>query len=345
MGASARAAVGAVVIGRNEGPRLERCLRSLAPDVARIVYVDSGSTDDSLAIARRVGAEIVELDAAHPFTMARARNAGLRRLEELDPAVELVQFVDGDCEVRPGWVERARAHLESHPDVAVVCGRRRERFPHASLYNRLIDLEWDGPTGDVAACGGDAMMRAQALRTCGAFDPVMIAGEEPELCCRLRLAGWRVVRLAAEMTLHDAKLMRFGQWWTRAVRGGHAFAEGARMHGHSPLRHNVRQLRSVALWGLGIPGAIVTCLLLGAVAAGADRQVAATVCALGALLLALSYPILALRIYRRRRAAGSDRSEAGLYAVFCVLGKFAEAVGALRFQRSRNRVRHLIEYR
>ena len=339
-----RDATGAVVIGRNEGARLERCLRSLVGDRAPVVYVDSGSTDDSVAIASRVDAEIVRLDAEHPFTMARARNAGLHRLEELSSDLEFVQFVDGDCEVQAGWVDRARSHLAAHPDVAVVCGRRRERFPEASLYNRLIDAEWKGATGEVAACGGDAMMRIEALRRVGGFDPVMIAGEEPELCCRLRLAGWRVVRLEAEMTLHDARLKRFRQWWTRAVRGGHAFAEGARLHGRSRLRHNVRQLRSAVVWGLGVPAAILVCLLLALIAVGLEERSAAGSFAALALLLILGYPILAVRVYGRRRAAGSPRTDAALYAVFCLLGKFPEAIGALRFHRSRDRVRHLIEY-
>jgi GT2 family glycosyltransferase len=345
MSSESRATLGAVVIGRNEGPRLDRCLRSLGPGIGRIVYVDSGSTDDSVAIARRAGAELVELDAAQPFTMARGRNAGLERLEELDPCVELVQFVDGDCEVRPGWVERARMHLEAHPDVAVVCGHRRERFPGASLYNRLVDLEWRGPIGDVAACGGDAMMRAEALRSCGAFDPVMIAGEEPELCCRLRLAGWRVVRLEAEMTLHDANLTHFGQWWTRAVRGGHAFAEGARLHGRSRLRHNLRPLRSAVFWGLALPSAVTASLAVSGIAAVAGvPTVAGTTAGLAGLLL-LGYPLLALRVYLARRRRGSGRTDAVLYALFCALGKVPEAQGVLRFRSNRKRVRHLIEYK
>ena len=46
--------VGVVAIGRNEGARLRRCLTSLAGQCDRIIYVDSGSTDDSVAFARRI---------------------------------------------------------------------------------------------------------------------------------------------------------------------------------------------------------------------------------------------------------------------------------------------------
>ena len=93
---------GIVVIGRNEGERLKRCLQSL-PKSAPVVYVDSGSTDGSDLWAREFGAELVRLDPATPFTAARARNAGFRRLTEITPHTSFVQFVDGDCELAGDW--------------------------------------------------------------------------------------------------------------------------------------------------------------------------------------------------------------------------------------------------
>ncbi|HMC94328.1 MAG TPA: glycosyltransferase, partial [Polyangia bacterium] len=210
------------MIGRNEGERLRLCLRSLgcapvsggegaatdAPALAGpappCVYVDSGSTDGSVVLARGLGAHVVELDLGTPFTAARARNAGFRRLLEVAPGIAFVQFVDGDCEVVPGWLPRAARRLEERPELAVVCGRRRERFVGASLYNRLCDIEWDTPVGDARACGGDALIRRVALEGVGGYDPRLIAGEEPELCVRLRAAGFKVERLDADMTLHDA---------------------------------------------------------------------------------------------------------------------------------------------
>jgi len=236
-------AIAAVVIGRNEGARLLGCLDSLAGRVARIVYVDSGSTDGSAAAARARGAEVVDLDLARPFTAARARNAGLDRLRETGARPVHVQFVDGDCSVVPGWIETARAFLDSHPEVAAVCGRRRERHPEASVYNRLCDWEWDTPVGEAKACGGDALIRMAALDAVGGYDPALIAGEEPEMCVRLRARGWRIRRLDAEMTLHDAAMTRFGQFWQRMRRSGHAYAEGAALHGAPPERHCVAETR------------------------------------------------------------------------------------------------------
>lgn len=312
--------IDAVVIGRNEGPRLIACLASLSGSVRRIVYVDSGSTDGSVAAAAAQGAEVVALDMGQPFTAARARNAGLDRLAADPP--DLVQLVDGDCALQPGWIANAAAFLAARPDVAVVCGRRRERRPQESIYNRLCDAEWDTPVGEALACGGDALMRFAALRAAGGYDPALIAGEEPDLCLRLRRAGWRIWRLEAEMTLHDAALHRFGQWWRRTRRAGHAFAEGNARYGAAPERHWRRETRRAVIWGAGVP--------LAAGLAGLIHP--------AGLLILLAWPLQVLRLWPRLGAGP---------AVFSVLGKMAEAQGAIGFYlgRLRGRRRGLIEYK
>src|SRR6516165_748125 len=116
---------GVVVIGRNEGDRLRRCIESV-PRGVPLVYVDSGSTDGSAQWARSHGAEVIDLDVSIPFTAARARNTGYRRLREISPNLPCIQFVDGDCELRENWLQRAASFLRSHPEVGVVCGLRRE---------------------------------------------------------------------------------------------------------------------------------------------------------------------------------------------------------------------------
>ena len=171
---------------------------------------------------------MVELDLSRPFTAARARNAGFARLEEIDADIRFVQFIDGDCELVDGWLAKAGRVLEERPEVAVVCGRRRERFPERSIYNRLADIEWNSPLGEVKYCGGDAMVRVEAFRQVGGFNPDLIAGEEPELCVRLRQNGGVILRIDAEMTLHDMAMTRFGQWWKRRPGcSGFAYRRGS----------------------------------------------------------------------------------------------------------------------
>lgn len=335
---SARSDVGAVLIGRNEGARLVACLESTRAGIARIVYVDSGSSDGSVAAARERGARVVELDRSVPFTAARARNAGAQALCAADPDGELryLLFVDGDCALAPGWVDAAIGFLEAHPAAAVACGRRREIRPGASVYNRLCDMEWNTPVGRARACGGDSVMRREAFEAAGGFDPTLIAGEEPDLCFRLRQSGWEIWRLDAEMTRHDAAMTRFGQWWRRAIRSGWAFAEGAHRHGRSPEAYNMRQLRSLRLWGGAAPAAIVA-LALAALAAGfLGLGGLARVLGLLALGIASLYPVMAARIaLDRRRRFGDPWRHAGLYGIFTMIGKPAQALGALRFARIR----------
>ncbi|MFJ2985415.1 MULTISPECIES: glycosyltransferase family 2 protein [unclassified Pseudomonas] len=321
--------IGVVVIGRNEGLRLERCLASLAGRADKVVYVDSGSTDGSVQRASSLGVEVLALDMTIPFTAARARNEGFACLHTRLPSVRHVQFVDGDCEVDAGWLAAAQAFLDAHPQVAVVCGRRRERFPQHSIYNLLCDLEWDTPLGEAKACGGDALMRVDAFMAVSGYRPELIAGEEPELCIRLRAAGWKVWRLAAEMTLHDAAMSRFGQWWRRSLRAGYAYAEGAALHGAPPERHWLRESRRAWLWGLGIPLLIVLAsVLLGP----------------WGLLLLLIYPLQAARLARR---GGRSVRENWLQAVFLVLGKFPEMFGQLKYLLNRGAAGKtvLIEYK
>lgn len=315
--------IGAVVIGRNEGARLRQGLRALVPQVDRIVYVDSGSSDGSVQAARDLGAEVVLLPGDTPFTAARARNAGLDHLTAGDTAPALIQFIDGDCELRPGWIEAAARFLDAHPQVAVVCGRRRERFPGASVYNAMIDREWDTPTGEARACGGDALMRTAALRAVGGYDPTLIAGEEPELCVRLRRAGWQIWRLDAEMTWHDAALTRFGQWWHRTRRAGHAYAEGAALHGAPPERHNVAQTRRALLWG----GLLPALTLIGAALTP------------WALVLLLVWPVQILRLSRRGLPLA--------HAAFLAVGKIPEAFGVMSYlwRRATRQRSRLIEYK
>jgi len=311
--------IAAVVIGRNEGARLIACLDALE-GVSPVVYVDSGSTDGSVAAAQARGAQVVSLDMSQPFTAARARNAGLAEIPE---DIDFVQFIDGDCVVQASWLVQAQAFLGSHTDVAVVCGRRRETAPQQSVYNGLIDAEWDTPVGEALACGGDALIRADALRAIGGYRDDLIAGEEPEMCVRLRQNGWKIWRIEAEMTAHDAQITRVSQWWKRSKRAGHAFAEGAALHGAPPERHWVAQTRRALVWGALGPVAVI--LLI------------AVFGPLGAVAM-LIYPAQVARLARK---AGWR------WALFSVLGKFAEAQGALGYywRQVTDGKKRLIEYK
>lgn len=319
--------VGVVVIGRNEGERLHACLRSIVATSLRVIYVDSGSTDDSTQFARQLGVEVVDLDMNTPFTAARARNAGFAKLSELEPQMDFVQFVDGDCTVDSTWLATASKALLHNPGVVAVSGRRREQFPEASAYNRLADFEWDTPLGPIKWCGGDVLMRARALREVNGYNSELIACEEPELCFRLRTRGWTILRIDAEMTRHDADITCFSQWWTRCTRTGYSYLQAYSLHRREPGRFLSQEIRSAGIWGAAFP------LLLFA-------------SAFEPLLIALAGLMILIQAKRiNRRYEG--KVLAPRFAFFAILINLPIAVGMLRYLRFRlmGKQSALIEYK
>jgi glycosyltransferase involved in cell wall biosynthesis len=302
--------VAVVIIGRNEGARLKACLDSLKGQGLRLVYVDSGSSDGSVAAARAVGAKVVELDRATPFTAARARNAGFDALGADLP--EAVHFIDGDCIVEPGWIEAAVAALAADSSLGLVTGWRSEIYPEASVYNALCDHEWHRPAGEIVACGGDMLLRVAAYRAVGGFDGQIIASEDEEFCQRLRKAGWRLMRLPLPMTRHDAAMTRFDQWWRRAVRSGHGFAQVGEMHPGYFARERAR----VWAYGLALPvlalGGLFWWPLLVAVLAAYSMSYAKTAQGL--------------------RAGGMGTRAALHQAIFLSLSKFPNLIGMLTYK-------------
>jgi glycosyltransferase involved in cell wall biosynthesis len=317
--------IAVVLIGRNEGARLEASLASLSGQGLRLVYVDSGSTDNSVAAARAAGAEVVELDTMTPFTAARARNAGFAALSPDLP--DAVQFLDGDCIVVPGWIDRAAAALKADDSIGLVTGWRSEIHPEASVYNALCDHEWHRPAGEITACGGDMLLRVVAYQEVGGFDGTIIASEDEEFCQRLRKAGWRLIRLAAPMTRHDAAMRTFGQWWQRAVRSGHGFAQVGELHPGYFARERAR----VWVYGLALPLMAVAGLFWFPLLAGVLSA------------YAMSYA----KTVQGLRASGMNTRGALHQAIFLSLSKFPNLIGMLTYKlrKWRGAAMQIIEYK
>jgi GT2 family glycosyltransferase len=207
--------------------------------------------------------------------------------------------------------------LRQQPALAIVCGRLREHRPEASVFNRLCDMEWNTPAGPMNYCGGIFMTCRAAFEQVGGFDANVPAGEEPELCVRLRNHGWTLERLGRAMAWHDADMHHFRQWWKRNLRAGVGYAQGYRLHGRGPLRHWAKEHRSNWIWGLVIP--------LFAVG------LAWPTFGLSLLWFGL-YPVQAWRVARLRRRTHEDPSgHCWLYAAFTVLGKLPTMLGQAKY--------------
>jgi len=307
--------IAAVVIGRNEGDRLVRCLGSLKEQADRIVYVDSGSTDNSVQMAQDMGIDVVDLDTTVPFTAARARNAGFEALKPDLP--DYVQFVDGDCGVQEGWLSKAAAALDARPELGIVTGWRSEIHPEHSIYNAIADFEWHRPSGDIAACGGDMMVRSGDFDAIDGFNPVVIAAEDDEFCVRMRKSGKALWRLPEQMTRHDANMTTFGEWWRRAVRSGHGFAQVGALH---PDHFQAERKR---VW---VFGAVLPLVLLIGVIAGFWPIV---------LVIAGAYGLSYLRTVSGLQREGLSRKEAKRLSVLLSLSKIPNFFGMLTYYKRR----------
>jgi GT2 family glycosyltransferase len=323
-------AIGLVAIGRNEGERLLRCLTSAAAS-SPIVYVDSGSTDGSPERAAALNADVVQLPKDRPFTAGRARNFGFARLLSIAPSIRYVQFVDGDCEIAAGWLQAAAEFLEAHEDVAIVCGRRREQYPEASIYNRILDMEWDRPSGYTEACGGDFLVRSDVFRQSGGFTDALIAGEEPELCYRIRKLGWKIYRLPLPMTHHDAAITRARQWMRRTARAGYAYAARAALHRRDGNRYCWRENLRIVVWALFLP---------------ALAMVGALLVTPWSLALLLVFPLQFLRVARSTLKRHPHASPFA-YSFFTLLGRWPELYGQLMWlaRALQGREETIIEYK
>jgi glycosyltransferase involved in cell wall biosynthesis len=329
--------IGVVVIGRNEGARLKASLASVA-SLAHVAYVDSGSTDGSQDHARSIGVAVVDLPVPPKFTAARARNAGIETLLAAAPGLTMIQMVDGDCTVEPGWIETAVAALDADPGLAGVFGRRREIAPDRSLYNRMCDIEWDVPVGRTLATGGDALFRVAALQEVSGYDAALIAGEEPDMCLRMGKSGWRFARIDAPMTRHDANIVRFGQWWRRANRAGYAAASHVVRHGQASLPGDIAQVKRMLFWGAVLPTIAILFWLVALLE---------PLFGIGTLLVLMVYLLQWLRQARAERPNWPTRRQAWQAGGLRILHHFAALGGLVAFKRDQltGRDRGIIEYR
>lgn len=326
--------LGFVVIGRNEGERLKKgllAIQSLCPQ-ASIVYVDSGSDDDSVAFALSLNILIVELDMNVPFTAARARNAGFEKLMQMHHELSYVQFMDGDCELLSGWVEVAIIELEKNEEIGIVSGRRSERFPEVSIYNELIDIEWNTPIGETLAVLGDMCVEVKVFQKINGFDETIIAAEDDDFCLRARKAGYKTYRLDAAMSMHDANILHIFQWYKRAKRGGHGYANIYHLHGQSPLNYFQRQVKSVLFWGFLIPLAFLFSLFFAPWVA---------------VSIFFIYIIFIIKTVIGRWRKSTPLKIAIYYGFFIFTGKIPEFLGIVQYFKNHllSRKHKLIEYK
>lgn len=302
--------IGAVIIGCNEEKDLREALRS-APDPK--VYVDSGSTGSSLQIAKEEGVHAISLDPSRLFSAARGRNKGAQYLLENHPDLEAIQFLDGDCVLCPLWCEKGAEVLRVDQKLAAVFGVLKEKNRQGSIYNVLAEMEWNTKVGRVEHFAGIVLIRAAIFQEVGFYNPLVVAGEEPEFSMRITQQGWEICKIAEIMGFHDADIMSFSQWYKRAYRSGFSMAHRHDLHSTDCAREN----KSAIFWGGIVPFVFVLALFFSP---------------LMAAVLFCAYPLLFIKIARgRRRSHSEPLKECILYGFFTTLAKVPEFLGIVAF--------------
>lgn len=301
--------VGVVIIGRNEGERLILCLESVLLAKVPCVYVDSQSKDKSVYESEQRQIRTVVLDHSAPINASRARNTGFDVLIEENPELEYVHFIDADCELDKDWLKYAIEELESSEDVAIVCGRLHEKYKYKNIYTRLCDMDWYIPPGEILACGGIFTMRRSVFNKMKGFNESLIAGADPELCFRVREAEYKIICLPVDMGTHDSNMKFFSQNWKRSIKTGYAYMSRMLLGGKS------QPVISAFIWGIVLPIFILLSIFID----------------IYFVLLSLVYPVQVLRIYLRSARQPFPAYSRVLYSIFCVLGKFSEFIGIMKF--------------
>ena len=105
----------AIVLTMNEEANIEACLQSLAGFCSRVVVVDSGSTDNTVPLARESGAEVL----TNPFRYYAAQfNWGI---DNADIRTKWTLRVDADERMTPEVCAHCERIMSAHEDDD-VCG-------------------------------------------------------------------------------------------------------------------------------------------------------------------------------------------------------------------------------
>ena len=199
-------AVSVVICGYNAEPYLDRCLASVVASdypVLEVLYCDDGSTDGSLATARRHPIRVLELPHRG---LAATRNSGLKA-----SSGEIVAYLDADAECHPEWPYHLALSLEE-PAVAATGGSNLP-FPEAGLVERAVAAAPGGPVHVLVdddraehVPGCNMAVRRSALNEIGGFHvPFVAAGDDLDVCWRLLDSGHQIAFAGAAQVRHHAR--------------------------------------------------------------------------------------------------------------------------------------------
>ncbi|MHC4945250.1 MAG: glycosyltransferase family 2 protein [Planctomycetota bacterium] len=294
----ATSSVSIIVPAHNAKDHLEHCLQALEQECTgheEIIVVDDASTDDTAALAKRLGARVFTL--SENGGPSRARNLGAA-----EATGEVLLFVDADVAVHPGTLERVRTFLENNPDTAALFGsydaNPREEGT-LTQYRNLVHhfVHQQGRPEASTFWAGCGAIRRKIFRDIGGYDALRFPRciEDIEMGYRMRQQGY-TIRLDRELLCTHLKRWTFFSLiktdvFCRAVPWAKLIFE--RRFAPDDLNIKKSQKLSVILVGLALLALPLAALHLGFLLA------AAVACILAVLLNAKLF-----KLFYRKHGAG-----------------------------------------
>ena len=318
-----------VLIGVNCSKTVGSCIASILSanypnQKLHLYYVDGGSTDNSIAIAKQdKNVTIVALNLEYP-TPGAGRNEGWKLGRSA-----FVQFLDSDTLLDAEWLSKAVIAMDDK-QVGAVLGFRKEMYPEHSVYNWIGDIEWGRAVGKSDCFGGDVLIRRQALEKTGGYDEILVGGEDPELSRRVIRAGWEIIRLDALMTKHDLAMKTIKQYLRRSFRSGYGFAAVRNREAKAGTTFWKYDFLKIIIKG----GGFLCCFAFSVLIMVFGHTTNAMLIIALLLLTFGSTMLLSPRLFRIEKFMREDtlnRKEAKRYAWHCSLVVLPQLFGIIRF--------------
>ena len=185
-----------IVIGRNEGWRLEKCFNGIytfvqAEHIAdyEVLYVDSKSTDGSVELSKRMGNEKTLLITGE-CNAAIARNIGAKEAKG-----DILFFIDGDMELLPGfWSSVVKEGEMVYPFVSGI----EKDVLHDNDWNYVETQVRRNLNGGKdyyeVTTGGLFVIDAELWRMVGGMDNRFKRSQDQDLGFRLTKNGYKLLR-------------------------------------------------------------------------------------------------------------------------------------------------------
>lgn len=225
-----------IIIGKNEGWKLSKCLNSVKDTIevnkledAEIIYVDSDSSDDSIARALSFK-HVTVYKITGECNAAVGRNVGARAARG-----EILFFIDGDMEIKPSFLKLVINDGKLRYDL--VTGHIIEKYydQEGNLLgkkNRTFGKELPAEDEKVSVTGGLFLISKKTWNSVNEMNERFWKSQDLDLCLRLCKKKADLVRKNAVFAVHHTtSYLDYCRFMDRIKSGVH-FYTGLLLRNH-----------------------------------------------------------------------------------------------------------------